>query len=366
VLNVERLAVQLGGFALEDVTFSVPEGAYCVLLGASGVGKTVILELLAGLLSPAHGTIAHRGRDLGGVPIQQRRFGLVYQDHALFPHLSVEANIGYSLSALPGSERRERVRALAEEVGAAHLLERRPGTLSLGEAQRVALARALATDPALLLLDEPLASLDAHSRTAIRALLRRLHRGGRTIIHVTHDYEEAVALATHVVVLEDGRIAQEGTPEELFHHPRSAFVAHFAGVRNFLPGRIEETGEECLFRSGAMRIHVATDAEAGPGYLLLRAEDITLSLERPAGSARNCFPGKIVDLEPVPHGMDVEVAAAPPPTPSREGRGEQQRLVARITRSSVSTLGLEPGKQVWVSWKSTAGRFVAEADGEQP
>jgi molybdopterin-binding protein len=323
----------------------VEEGDYFILLGESGAGKTVVLELIAGLLTPGHGRILMGGRDLARVPVQERRLGLVYQDRALFPHLTVRGNIKYALA------RRERCRveACAAQVGASGLLDRMPGTLSLGEAQRVALARALVRHPRLLLLDEPLASLDAPSRTAIRSLLRRLNAGGQTIVHVTHDYEEALALASRVAVLENGRIVQSGSPEEVFHRPRSRFVAGFTGVKNFFRGRVHAEGEQQWFLLPGARFALPPGHAPGHGCIVFESDAVTVSPDEPRGSARNVFQGAITDAETVPKGVELTVDIGLP-------------VHALVTAASFRQLGLAPGRSVWISFKSTAIRFIPDED----
>jgi molybdopterin-binding protein len=346
MLQIDGLSINLGAFRLAEVSFTVERGDYFVLLGESGAGKTVILELIAGLLSPNGGRVLLDGRDITSSPIQNRDIGLVYQDQALFPHLTVRRNIAY---ALPRSEQ-ERVAMLAAEVGVTSLLDRNPATLSQGEAQRVALARTLARRPRILMLDEPLASLDIVSRAGIRALLRRLHAHGQTILHVTHDYEEAVALATRVAVLEGGAISQVGSPDEVFHHPRSHFVARFVGVRNFFRGELTALpAGGARFQTGPVEFHVTTTEAAGSGCVIFESKDVTLSNEPQRGSARNVFQGTVVEIEPVPQGLEVTIDIGVP-------------IHAVITRESMAEMGLKPGAGVWVGFKSTALRFLPEGD----
>ncbi|MHC4886962.1 MAG: ABC transporter ATP-binding protein [Planctomycetota bacterium] len=347
MLRVDGISHRLGDFSLGELSFTVEKGEYFVLLGESGAGKTVLLEVIAGLTQVDQGRVLYEGTDLAGTPIQDRDFGLVYQDHALFPHLTVRGNIGYALPR----ERRGDVEPLAERVGATHLLDRRPASLSLGEAQRVALARTLARGPRILMLDEPLASLDIRSRAEIRGLLRRIHYGGQTVIHVTHDYHEALSLATRVGVLEGGRLSQVGTPEEVFHRPRSRFVANFVGVRNFFHGVVVESDQGPRFDGGEIQLALP-EAEVGTrGHVVFDGEDVTLSCNRPEGSAQNIFAGRIVDCEPVPAGIEVTVQAE---------AFEGVRFYAIITQASKERMGLNNGTPVWVSFKSTALRFIAE------
>ena len=342
MLSIENLSCTLGKFCLKDVTFTVNKGDYFVLLGESGAGKTIILELLMGLTNPVSGRILLNGQDISTLPIHRRSLGLVYQDHALFPHLTVRRNISYGLT----KQSLIKVESLAQQVGATSLLERMPETLSLGEAQRVALARTLARNPQILMLDEPLASLDVQSRTAIRSLLRRLNLAGQTIIHVTHDYHEAFALATRVAVLENGHIAQLGTPDEVFHHPKSRFVAEFVGIRNFFHGVVEIHDGERKFQSPFLELTLPESTPLGYGCVMFASHDVTLSVEKPHGSARNVLHGQVVDIEPVPGGLEVSVDVG-------------TVICALITRSSGRDLAITAGLPVWLSFKATSVRFIS-------
>jgi len=349
MLQTKGLSKIFGQFQLRDITFDVPQGAYFVLLGQSGAGKTLILEMLAGLIKPDSGTVRLNAEDVTLCPVQGRRMGLVYQDCALFPHLTVARNIGYALKR--GAHRSEQIRSLASRVGARHLLDRNCQTLSLGESQRVALARTLAMNPNVLLLDEPLASLDRISKTKMRAMLRDLHRQGQTVVHVTHDYEEALALATHVAVLEHGTITQCGNPDTIFHKPKSEFVAHFVGIRNYFHGKYTGGDQGCgTFQCPGLDVQVASDLQDGPVCLIVSSDEVTVSLERHASSARNCLRAVLVDMEPVQKGVELTLNAG-------------VTLYALVTHASVRHMVLAPGKQVWASFKATGGRLI-EAGGE--
>jgi len=344
MLRVKHLSKRLGGFCVDDVSFTVNDGEYFVILGESGVGKTVLLELISGLIAADDGEIYWNSENLLSRSIQQRRMGLVYQDQALFPHLTVMRNIAYGA----GGNGAECARKWAAEVGVGHLLDRRPDTLSGGEAQRVALGRTLATDPRCLLLDEPLAALDLHSRAQLRGLLRRIHRSGRTIVHVTHDYEEAISLATRIAIMERGTIVQIGPPEEVFHRPASEFVARFVGIRNILRGRLERTGQHTpQFNANGFSINVVTDAAPGPGMILLRSEDVTVSRAPIQSSAQNVLPGAVMDILRTPGGMEVLIDIG-------------TELAALVTPESVEQLELAPSAKVWVAFKATAVRFVGD------
>jgi molybdopterin-binding protein len=339
--------------AIKDVSFEVQPGQYFVLLGASGVGKSVLLETIAGLVRPDAGQILLFGKDITSAKIQNRRIGLVFQNTALFPHMTVYENIAYPLrcKGLKAPQIRKRVGELADEFGFTALLKRNPQMLSGGESQRVSLARVVASEPGCLLLDEPISSLDVKARPQMRALLRRINANGQTIVHVTHDYTEAVSLGTHIAVMEGGTIAQVGTAEEIFKHPRSEFVARFIGIRNFFKGRLQEPRQHRTntrrFTTGALDFSVLTDSPGGNGFVCIRSEDITISNATSSTSARNNFRGIIVDIEPVGVGVEVIVDIG-------------TEVTALITVESVKALELRPGKKVWVSFKASATQYIEQ------
>jgi molybdate/tungstate transport system ATP-binding protein len=242
MIRIDQLRVRLPDFSLGPVDLDVGQGEFFCLLGPTGSGKTLILESVIGIVATSGGRIRVSDRDVTGLPPEQRGVGIVYQDCALFPHLSVEKNIHYGLRYHNGSnsDGRARCRELVERLGLAGLLDRSVTTLSGGEKQRVALARALATAPSVLLLDEPLAALDPCFREEIRDLFRSLHQEtGLTVLMVTHDFTDAHTLAQRVAILHDGRIEQTGTADTVFRRPATTFVADFVGMRNVLPVRVE-------------------------------------------------------------------------------------------------------------------------------
>jgi len=357
MLSVKGVSKAYPGFGIADVSFDVKQGQYFVLLGRTGVGKSVLLEIIAGLTSPDSGGVFLDGRDITRERIQNRRVGIVFQSSALFPHMNVRDNIAYPLRwcGKAKSEIRERVAGLAEDFSVSHLLQAHPQTLSGGESQRVSLARAVASEPRCLLLDEPLSSLDATSQSEIRSLLRKISADGQLIVHVTHDYAEAVALSTHVAVMEDGGIAQIGTVEEIFQHPKSHFVARFVGIRNFFKGRLQapEGGRKGLkeFSTDGLDFSVLTEAPAGTGSIMVRSEDVTIANAPSPTSARNNFEGLIVDIAPAGGGVEVIVDI---------GKGKPAELAALVTNEAVSALELNSGKKVWVSFKASAAKFIED------
>ena len=331
------LSVPLRAFRLE---LSLEVGRETLaLVGPSGAGKTSVLRAIAGLLRPERGRVALGGETwLDGsvdLPPERRRVGLVFQEYALFPHLSVRQNVAFGGKA--------RADELLDRLGIAHLAAARPGALSGGERQRVALARALASDPGVLLLDEPLAALDAHTRGRVRAELReQLQALELPTVLVTHDYEDAAALADRVGVLSEGRIVQLGTPAELLAAPATAFVAEFTGV-NFLTGEASRGADGLTdVRIGDGTLLRAADAAEGPVGLVVYPWDVSIAREAPDDSAQNHVRAPITAL--VRLGNRARVTVGP--------------LTAEITAASAERLGLEAGEPAVASFKATAARLT--------
>ncbi len=347
-IQLNRVSKKYQGFQLREVSISVRENDYFILLGESGAGKSMILETIAGLICPDSGEVLFRGTDITRQKIQQRKVGIVFQDHAIFPHLNVFDNIAYPLKSRKCKRKdiREKVTGMASLMGIKALLDRRPATLSGGELQRVALARSLVQQPDVLLLDEPLASLDTRLKSEIRALLREIHKRGQTIVHVTHDYEEALALGTRIAVVDNGMIVQEGSPDEVFHHPTTTFVAHFIGIRNYFRVRTTADGHGMNAKTEeGLTIQLQEECDATEGFVLIRGEDILLANEPVISSAANSFRGTITEIQPTPRGIEVCVDTG-------------TMFYALITQSSLRRLGLAVGGVVWVHFKATAARFI--------
>ncbi|MBC7228664.1 MAG: ATP-binding cassette domain-containing protein [Thermoflexales bacterium] len=356
-LRVIDLWLDLGEFHLRGVNLEVAPGEYFVILGPTGAGKTVLLETIAGLHFPRRGRIFLNGGDVTRVPPERRSVGFVYQDYALFPHLSVAENIAFGLQ-LRGLDRRAvaaRVDEISRRLSIRHLLHRRPGTLSGGEAQRVALARALAIEPSVLLLDEPLSALDPQTREDLQRELARVHRElGTTTVHVTHDFEEAVALADRIAVMHQGQIVQVGSPEEIFRRPESEFVACFVGMRNIFRGEVfpGEGGYRWLIPEGAgrqgIRIAVLTD-RSGSVHASIRPEDMVLSQELLHSSMRNSFRGRVVGI--LDRGALIYVTVR---VPADGVLPEATDFVCAITRPSLEEMGLREGREVYIAFKASA------------
>jgi ABC-type Fe3+/spermidine/putrescine transport system ATPase subunit len=276
-VEVEGLAVSYGRTSvLHGISLSVAAGEFVALLGPSGCGKTTLLRAIAGFVPPSAGQIRAGGRDITAEPPERRGAAMVFQSYALWPHMSVEKTIAYGLR-LRGWDR-ARIAARVEEMLRLLRLEglgaRLPAQLSGGQRQRVALGRALAVDPAILLLDEPMSNLDARVREGVRVELRALQRSlGITAIHVTHDREEAMILADRIVILHDGRIAQQGTPEELWARPASAYVADFLGATNRLPVRVRDGIAEAADGEAPLRLAPDRALPAGAATVHFRPEE---------------------------------------------------------------------------------------------
>jgi molybdopterin-binding protein len=353
-VQVKDLWVDLEEFHLRQINLDIPAGEYFVILGPTGAGKTVLLETIAGLYQPRRGCILLNDEDVTDVPPERRGIGFVYQDYMLFPHLGVAGNIAFGLK-LRGMDRsaiRERVVGIGQLLGIDHLLHRSPGTLSGGEQQRVALARALIVEPRLLLLDEPLSALDPETREGLQHELARLHRElGTTTVHVTHDFEEAVALGDRIAVVNEGQVVQVGAPEEIFRKPGSEFVARFVGVRNVFRGELRPgEGGYRVLRLDGVEIAVVTElVPLGPVYGSIRPEDILISRDALRSSARNSFRGRIVDISD--RGTVVYVTVR---LPSDCAQGKPLDFICVITRRSLEEMELREGLGVYIAFKAAA------------
>jgi ABC-type Fe3+/spermidine/putrescine transport system ATPase subunit len=279
--------------AVDHVSLHVPDGGFTTLLGPSGCGKTTTLRMIAGFYPPDDGDVLIGGTRVNDLPPYQRQTAMVFQEYALFPHMTVLENVAYGLRTrrVPVSEIRRRVRAALELVGLRDVDDKFPARLSGGQQQRVALARALVVEPEVLLLDEPLSNLDAKLRVRVRTEIRQLQQQlGKTAIYVTHDQEEALAISDRIAVMEGGRIQQIGTPIEIYHHPANRFVADFVGLANFVEA--ERTGPGAVRVGG--RTFAVPDGTAGPGpvTMVLRPEALRLHRIPPEGG-ENVLRGRV-------------------------------------------------------------------------
>jgi molybdopterin-binding protein len=344
MIQIKNLCVDLGDFLLPDINLDVEPGEYFIILGPTGAGKTVLLESIAGLHPVKSGEIWLRGKEVTQLEPEKRNISIVYQDHVLFPHLSVAENITFGLKLHRQSRQklRETLDWFSDLLGIASLLHRSPVTLSGGEQQKVALARALSIKPELLLLDEPLSALDPETKEGVQRELHQLHTQLKvTTIHVTHDFEEAIALGDRIAVLGEGRIKQIGTPSQIFRQPNSEFVARFAMVRNILTGEVVDTRDGKLtFRTEGAEIVVITDLR-GKLRASIRPEDILISPEPLYSSARNSFCGTITSV--IDKGSTLYLTVTLPPD-----------FICLVTRRSFEDMGLAEGQEVYITFKASA------------
>ncbi|MGA4964403.1 ABC transporter ATP-binding protein [Streptomyces pseudogriseolus] len=333
-----QLVVERGSFRL-DIALTAAPGDVVALLGPNGAGKTTALRALAGLAPLSDGHLRLDGTDLARTPPDSRPVGVVFQDYLLFPHLTALDNVAFGprCRGVGKSEARARAAAWLERMGLAGHTGAKPRRLSGGQAQRVALARALANDPRLLLLDEPLAALDARTRLEVRAQLRRhLADFEAVAVLVTHDPLDAMVLADRLVVVEHGRVVQEGAPADIARHPRTEYIAQLVGL-NLYRGRAD--GHTVRLDAGP---EVSTTEDlSGPAFVAFPPGAVTLYRDRPTGSsARNLWRCEVAGLES--HGDQIRV----------ELTGELP-LAADLTAVAVAELGLHPGAPVWAAVKAT-------------
>jgi ABC-type Fe3+/spermidine/putrescine transport system ATPase subunit len=321
--------------ALHSLDLDIGEGEFFCLLGPSGCGKTTTLNLLGGFVTPSSGAIFIRGRKVDRLPPYARDVNTVFQSYALFPHMTVEENVGFGLK-MARVERRERATRVGDAlamVGLDELGTRRPAELSGGQQQRVAVARALVNRPAVLLLDEPLGALDLKLRKRLQLELAQIHREVRTVfVYVTHDQEEALALADRIAVMREGRIEQVGTPREIYSRPRSRFVADFIGESNFFPSSLVEPGEDgavLMVRPEAIRISTGDHGEGLVSGAVVHSSFLG-NYTRVAVRCDGCTEPVLAEV----HGKDA-----------------------------TGVEGLTPGRRVWLSWDREAA--VAINDNEE-
>jgi molybdate transport system ATP-binding protein len=354
LLSIDDLGLRLGELEL-DLSLAVEPDRCLALVGPSGAGKTSVLRCVAGLRTPERGVIACGGETwwragTTGLPPERRRCGFVFQDYALFGHLSVWANVAYPLRGVARTERRRLALQLLARFGIDSHADARPRTLSGGERQRVALARALAVEPKALLLDEPLAALDARTRAhASRELARTIAAAGVPTVLVTHDFEEAAALAGEIAVIESGRIVQRGAPGELASRPAAAFVADLIGsvVLTGIASPRAGGGTDVALDGGG--VIASTDEDrSGPVAVSVHPWEITLepALAEVPSSARNRLAARVASVTELGSRARVGLEAG------------SHALAAEVTPAAVAELAVAPGREVVCVWKASATRVV--------
>jgi molybdate/tungstate transport system ATP-binding protein len=344
MIQIEDLSKDWKEFKINHVDLQINENEYFVILGPSGSGKTMLLELIAGMWPPDSGRIYLNNQDITWSPLEKRGVGFVYQNYMLFPHKTVFENIAFGLNVrkIAKNEIKIRVDELMELLSISHLADRLPRTLSGGEQQRTSLARALIIYPKVLLMDEPLSALDRKTREELMYELKEIHRKfDITIIHVTHNFEEALMLADRIAIMRDGKISQVGTSTEIFRKPADKFVADFVGSENILEGIAKKDGERLtVIDTGNISIY-STEQKKGHAHITVRPEDIILSTKKVETSARNVFKGPIKEIVDTGALVKLTIDVGDP-------------LVVFLTRQSFLDMQLNIGKSVWTYFKATA------------
>jgi spermidine/putrescine transport system ATP-binding protein len=323
--------------AVDDVSLEIERGKFFALLGPSGCGKTTTLRMIGGFEEPTAGRIELGGTDVGSLPPYRRDVNTVFQSYALFPHLSIFENVAFGLrrKKLRGKELADRVHEALELVGLRHVERRKPRQLSGGQQQRIALARALVNRPRVLLLDEPLGALDLKLRKEMQLELKRIqHEVGITFVHVTHDQEEAMTMADQIVIMEGGRIEQQGTPSELYEQPRTAFVAAFLGVSNLLFG--STTGED------RVRLEDGTEVRVPPAALAGRTGKVQIGIRpeklRIGGDGGNALTGVVTESAYI--GVSTQYVVDTP----------AGSVTVYVQNDRPGANGVSPGERLTVGW----------------
>ena len=295
MIRVENLNITLPGFKLRDIGLAIDQNEFFVLMGPTGAGKTVLLEAIAGLVPVKDGRVFVMDREITHLPPEKREVGIVYQDHALFPHLTVLQNIMYGLRfrKIDKGEAKRRCGRLVDMLNLSHILGRIPTHLSGGEKQRVSLARALIVEPSVILLDEPLTGLDPNFREEVRNALKRLHQSSKaTFLMVTHDFSDALFLSKRAAVINQGRIEQSGNITDVFHRPISPFVAEFVGMKNVFQAKFGR-GRALL---GDLEIDLGDGVEGAKQYVAIRPEDIIVSRDPSLQAGHQGFRGIVIGM----------------------------------------------------------------------
>jgi putative spermidine/putrescine transport system ATP-binding protein len=335
-----------GAMTVDKVSLEIAQGELLVLVGPSGCGKTTTLRMIAGLTEVDEGSIRFDNLDVTDLPTFSRNTGIVFQGYALFPHMTVARNVAFGLEmrGITGAEAEHRVHKALDMVQLRSFSDRLPKQLSGGQQQRVALARAIVINPDVLLLDEPLSALDAKLRQEVRGEIRRLQRSlGVTTVFVTHDQEEAVSMADRIVVMNAGKVEQIGTPQQVYEHPATRFVAEFIGLSNFLAGKVESPGR---FRTSSGELLTYGNGAVGTAgeHLVVRPEKIEIG-DRAVDAGANRLEGVIDTVTYL--GPLTEVAIRLP--------GGERLTAHRQNRRSEDFLRIRPGAHATISWDAEAG-----------
>lgn len=348
MISIRGLSRKWQDFKLEDISLDVKDQEYFVILGPTGAGKTLVLELIAGFHEPDEGEIRMGQKDVTNLSPQERDVGFVYQNYSLFPHLTVEENIEFGPAVQKVSDKQvgERKIEIMDTLDISHLKDRYPKTLSGGEQQKVALARALILNPKILLLDEPISALDVPSQEEVRQRLKDIHRESEiTTIHVTHNREEASWLGDRLGVMSDGKIVQIGSPDEVFRKPKSEFVANFVGTENVFPGTSNMEEEISKIDIGGGVEIQSTEIREGQVKACIRPEEIIVSNQPIKSSGRNMFEGEIVGVSDLENTVRLEIDTG-------------RNFTVVVTKKSRSDMNLKIGKKVYIAFKASSVHVI--------
>jgi spermidine/putrescine transport system ATP-binding protein len=355
VIDIEKVSKRYGDYvAVRETTFQIRRGEFFSMLGPSGCGKTTMLRMIAGFEEVSSGVLRLDGQNVVGVPPYKRPVNTVFQNYALFPHLSVFDNVAFGprIRSVDGTELDKRVREMLEVVRLGDFSNRKPSQLSGGQRQRVALARALVNHPSALLLDEPLSALDLELRRKMQIELKRIQRDvGITFVFVTHDQEEALTMSDRIAVMRTGQLEQVGTPEEIYDTPDTAFVARFIGSANMIPVTIEANhGDRVQLKlPGARMCDVATSGRSFPAgeaaLLMVRPEDLKLACDAPTEGAAG-LPVTLTDM--VFQGAVVRCSLLD---------AESNELVIFLEEDEQQP-EFRPGASLWLSWRQSSARLL--------
>ncbi len=335
MIEISELSLDLGSFLIKSLSLKVDQGEFFMIVGPSGAGKTILLEAIAGLRPLSGGMIKIAGRDVTGLPPEKRNVALVYQDYALFPHMSVKQNIEWGLNFVNSTDKK-RTNELLDLFKLRPLLNRSPETLSGGEQQRVSLARALVVKPTILLLDEPLSALDPSFREELSDYLAEINKTGMTIIMVTHNFGEVLSLGSRVAVIADGALQQTDDVRTVFREPANRRVAEFVGMKNLIECRI--SGSTAYLQEGSAVINIAGGKPERVALLGIRPEDIEVSKTCPPSGA-NTFKGRAVSI--IPRGLVFDVTV-------RTDNG--LKLTANVLSSDLVSGDIRTGGECWINF----------------
>ena len=358
-----RAMVQVNGLgkdygsvaALHDTDLTVAAGELLTLLGPSGSGKTTLLNLIAGMASPSRGQILINGRDVTDLPSEKRGIGMVFQNYALMPHMTVFQNIAFPLQVrkVPAAEIKRRVNEVLDIVHLAHVAGRKPSELSGGQQQRVSIARCIVYKPDLILMDEPLGALDKRLREQMQLEIRRIHTElGITMIYVTHDQEEALNMSDRIMLMNAGRVEQMGTPDQLYFEPKTQFAAEFIGASTFIDAKVIEAGEPALLELPGGKTCRTFLHEVCPvgavGKILLRPESLRLGLGEDRSGGQNVLEGRVTSTLVTGGTLKHFVQL------------DDGETVAVQELTNKETSHLQAGRRVSVTWPQTAARFLRQ------